>query len=154
MKNFKKISIFAFIFMAFVTVICTGCDGGTYAAQANYEREARNAAYTSEYALTVNKLEKAEGDFQTYRRVVFYNVRLGDNVFACEGLCHVRIDEDGDVELVVKVGPDEYLRHYLGQKQDITYFSEQLKTTTVTDNYRYRITFNPKLWVPQFVSDN
>lgn len=54
--------------------------------------------------------------------LVFYNVRLGETVFTCEGYYHVQVDKDGDIELVVKVDEDEYLRHYLGQKQDITYF--------------------------------
>lgn len=73
-------------------------------AQMNYEREAREAKYQSEYATTVNKLELKEGNFGTYRRVTFYNVRLGEIVFACEGHIHVQIDPDGDVELVVKTG--------------------------------------------------
>ena len=82
----------------------------------NFEREAQSVKYSSEYATTVNKLELAEGNFDCYRRVTFYNVRLGENVFVCEGYCHVQIDRDGDVELVIKAGPNEYLRHYLGQK--------------------------------------
>lgn len=122
-------------------------------AQYTYQREARDAQYTSEYARTVNKLEKAEGDFRSLRRVVFYNVRLGETVFSCEGLCHVKIDGDGDVELVIKTGPESYLRHYLGQKQDITYFSEQISSNNDIKSYKYQITFNPKLWIPDIVSE-
>lgn len=117
----------------------------------NFEREAQSVKYSSEYATTVNKLELAEGNFDCYRRVTFYNVRLGENVFVCEGYCHVQIDRDGDVELVIKAGPNEYLRHYLGQKQDITYFSEQLRADSITDNDKYRVVWNPKLWVPGFM---
>ena len=113
---------------------------------------AKSAKYQSEYAVTVNKLEMKEGNFKTYRRVVFYNVRLGENVFACEGYCHVQVDRDGDIEIVVKTGEDEYLRHYLGQKQDITYFSEQLKPVKEGD-YRYQIVWNPKIWLPEFKSN-
>ena len=119
-------------------------------AQMNYEREAREAKYQSEYATTVNKLEMKEGNFGTYRRVTFYNVRLGEIVFACEGHIHVQIDNDGDVELVVKTGSNEYLRHYLGQKQDITYFSEQLEASYIPNDHRYRIVWNPNKWIPIF----
>lgn len=119
-------------------------------AQMNYEREVKEAKYQSEYTTTVNKLEMKEGNFGTYRRVTFYNVRLGEIVFACEGHIHVRIDADGDVELVVKTGPNSYLRHYLGQKQDITYFSEQLEDANIPDNYCYRIAWNPNKWIPVF----
>lgn len=125
---------------------------GNFMAEANYNREAKSAKYQSEYAVTVNKLEMKEGNFKTYRRVVFYNVRLGENVFACEGYCHVQVDRDGDIEIVVKTGEDEYLRHYLGQKQDITYFSEQLKPVKEGD-YRYQIVWNPKIWLPEFKSN-
>ena len=116
-------------------------------AEMQYERDQRTAKYQSEYAKSVNKLEMSEGNFKTYRRVVFYNVRLGETVFCCEGYCHVQIDQDGDVEIVVKTAPDGYLRHYLGQKQDITYFSEQLKPVD-NDEFHYAITWNPKLWIP------
>ena len=134
-----------------ITMLATSCGifGVSNAEKAaNFEREAQSVKYSSEYATTVNKLELSEGNFQSYRRVVFYNVRLGENVFVCEGYCHVQIDSDGDVELVVKVGNGQYLRHYLGQKQDITYFSEQLDASTVTNNDRYRVIWNPKLWIP------
>lgn len=136
------------LFIVLCTIILSSC--GNFMAQTNYEREQQTAKYQSEYARTVNKLEMKEGNFETYRRIVFYNVRLGETVFACEGYCHVQVDKDGDIELVVKVDEDEYLRHYLGQKQDITYFSEQLKPTKNIDNYRYKIVFNPKIWIPTF----
>lgn len=116
----KKIFIAIFAVSLFV-----GCTGNEL-AEMNYNREMRSAKYQSEYATTVNKLEMKEGNFKTYRRVIFYNVRLGETVFACEGYSHVQVDRDGDIEIVVKTGDEEYLRHYLGQKRDITYFSEQL----------------------------
>ena len=139
----KKI-LFAGLFAS--SLFLSGC--GNFMAQANYNREAKTAKYQSEYAVTVNKLEMKEGNFETYRRVVFYNVRLGETVFTGEGYCHVQVDHDGDIELVVKTGEDEYLRHYLGQKQDITYFSEQLKPVKESD-YRYKIVWNPKIWLPE-----
>ena len=143
---------FLIVFMAVIMVVMTGCTANDIAAM-NQEREANTAKYQSEYAKTVNKLEMAESNFKNYRRVSFYNVRLGEIVFACEGYCHVQIDKDGDVEIVVKVGEGEFLRHYLGQKQDITYFSEQLESTKGIDNYRYKIVWNPNNWIPVFDSD-
>lgn len=143
---------FLIVFMAVIMVVMTGCTANDIAAM-NQEREANTAKYQSEYAKTVNKLEMSESNFKNYRRVSFNNVRLGEIVFACEGYCHVQIDRDGDVEIVVKVGEGEFLRHYLGQKQDITYFSEQLKPTKGIDNYRYKIVWNPNNWIPVFDSD-
>lgn len=122
-------------------------------AEMNQAREARTARLQSEYATSINKLEMKEGNFETLRRITFYNVRLGEIVFACEGYAHIEIDSDGDVEIVVKVGDGQYLRHYLGQKEDITYFSEQLKSVEVIDYNRYQIVWNPKKWIPQFDYD-
>ncbi len=120
-------------------------------AQMQYQREQRTVQYQSEYAKSVNKLEMSEGNFKTYRRVVFYNVRLGETVFSCEGYCHVQIDKDKDVEIVVKTGPSSYYRHYLGQRTDITYFSEQLKPVD-NEEFYYKVCWNPKLWTPEILT--
>lgn len=121
-------------------------------AEMRYAKDQRTAMFQSEYARTVNQLEMGEGNFKSYRRVTFYNVRLGETVFTCEGYCHVQVDKDGDIEIVVKTSPDSYLRHYLGQKQDITYFSEQLKPAGNSEFY-YRIAWNPKLWIPGVLTE-
>lgn len=143
MEVFMKLKIFfVFVLMAVFLSACSDAD--------KFAIEANAAKYKSEYARVVNKLELSEGDFKTYRRVVFYNVRLGETVFVAEGFCNVNIDDDGDVELVVKVDDSNYLRHYLGQKQDITYFSEQMQVAFVPSNSTYKIYFNPKLWLPSF----
>lgn len=156
---YKSIAKTILLIVLIIILLCVGgiflslfssCSGNTVAAL-NRERELNTARYQSEYAVTVNKLEMKESNFKTYRRVVFYNVRLGETVFSCEGYCHVQIDSDGDVEIVVKTGDEEYLRHYLGQKEDITYFSEQLKPVN-NDVYYYQILWNPKLWLPKYVT--
>ena len=123
MKNKFVFILLSFLYFVTIFVSCSQND----LAQFQYESEAKTAKYRTDYAKVVNKLEMIEGNFESLRRVTFYNVRLGETVFVCEGFTHVQIDNDGDIELVVKVGEDKYLRHYLGQKQDITYFSEQLQ---------------------------
>lgn len=127
--------------------VMSGCHAFTAMSR---ESEARGVQLNSEYAITINKLERQEANFDAYRRVTFYNVRLGEVVFVCEGYCHVQIDRDGDVEIVVKAD-DKFYHHYLGQKQDITYFSEQLEPTSVSGS-RYQITWNPNLWLPEIKS--
>ncbi len=144
----KKIYLILCIAIAIMATSCGLTDVSNATKAANFEREVTSVRYSSEYATTINKLELNEANFGSYRRVVFYNVRLGENVFVCEGYCHVQIDKDGDVELVVKTGNGQYLRHYLGQKEDITYFSEQLDSSLITNNDRYRVIWNPKLWIP------
>lgn len=140
--------LFVCLIISGLLVSCTEND----IAEWQYDKEQRTAKFQSEYAKSVNKLEMSEGNFKTYRRVVFYNVRLGETVFACEGYCHVQVDGDSDIEIVVKTSPDGYLRHYLGQKQDITYFSEQKKPVD-NNEFHYRIAWNPKLWIPGLLTE-
>lgn len=136
------------ILSVFFCVGCIGCENDI--AAFNQQNELNTAKYRSEYAIIRPKLNMLESSFKERRRVVFYNVRLGETVFACEGYIHIQIDEDGDVELVVKTGENEYLRHYLMPRQDITYFSEQVKGNYIENNYSYEILWNPSLWVPKF----
>jgi len=64
-----------------------------------------------------------------------------------------RLTKTGDVEIVVKVGQEEYLRHYLGKAPDMIYFSEQLKPVEVLDYNHYTIVWNPNKWIPRFDTD-
>lgn len=148
MNNLQRFMVTTTIVVACALGVL-GCSQNSIAAWQR-EKEANTAKYRSTYAVMINKLEMQESNFETYRRVIFYNVRLGETVFACEGFCHIQVDKDGDIEIVVKTEDGKFLRHYLGQKQDITYFSEQLKPTEYDGNYRYQIVWNPKLWFPEF----
>ena len=106
-----------FLLQVLVIMILTSCSGNAIAAL-NQQREADTAKYQSEYGVIKNKLELSEANFNAYRRIVFYNVRLGETVFACEGFAHLSIDEDGDVEIVVKTGEN---KHYqCRQGNDVT----------------------------------
>ena len=139
--------IFAMLLtIAFMAICFTGCSENEM-AKLRFQREQKTAAFQSEFAKTVNKLEMSEGNFKNYRRVVFYNVRLGETVFSCEGYSHIRVDDDGDIEIVTKTDEDSYLRHYLKPGPDIIYFSEQLKPSK--PGFHYKISFNPKLWIPE-----
>ena len=149
MKNKFVFILLSFLYFVTIFVSCSQND----LAQFQYESEAKTAKYRTDYAKVVNKLEMIEGNFESLRRVTFYNVRLGETVFVCEGFTRVQIDNDGDIELVVKVGEDKYLRHYLGQKQDITYFSEQLQPNKNVDSSCYKIYWNPRLWIPDITTD-
>lgn len=153
MKNIvKTILIITGVILLLGAVLVLGACSQNDIAQYNYEREQKSAQYQSDYARTVNKMEMSEGNFEAYRRVTFYNVRLGETVFVCEGYSHVQIDKDGDCEIVCKVGKDKYLRHYLGLAKDMIYFSEQLEPNEA-DSERYHIMWNPKLWIPIMSSD-
>lgn len=142
-----------FVVLFAVTVLTvTGCTGNMV-AELNQQREAETAHLQSEYAKVVNKLEMSEGNFEDLRRIVLYNVRQNATVCVIEGHCHIKIDNDGDVEIVCKTDEGTYLRHYLGKQPDCTYYSLQLEPTKNVDSYKYKIYWNPNLWLPEFTVD-
>lgn len=140
------------ILIATTIVVLTGC-GGNWAAEVNQQREAETARLQSTYAKVINKLEMSEGNFQDLRRIVLYNVRMDTTVVVVEGHAHIKIDKDGDVEIVIRTGEKSYLRHYLGKQPDCTYYSIQLEPTDNVDDHKYKIYWNPKLWMPEFTRD-
>lgn len=92
-------------------------------------------------------LERAEQNFDVYRRVVFYNGINGEYVLTIEGYLAVTVDEDGDVVVTVKTESGEYLKHYLGLSDNVTYFSEQLQPNRISVK-NYKVIFKPSVIVP------
>ncbi len=90
-------------------------------------------------------LTKAADMFELDRRIVFYNGITGEYILTIEGRCSVRVDKR--LAVTCKTGHDQFLKHYLGLSDNVTYFSEQLKTANVS-TYRYRVIFKPSVIVP------
>lgn len=145
----KKIWI---VFAILFAIVLTGCSGN-FVAEMNRNREADTARLQSEYAKVVSKLEMQEGNFMSLRRVVLYNVRQDVVVAVIEGHCHVQIDKDNDVEVVVKDADGRYYIHYLGRQPDCTYYSLQLEPTDNVDAHKFKVYWNPNLWLPEFTTD-
>ena len=97
-------------------------------------------------------ISKAADQFEVYRRVVFYNGITDAYILLIEGYCSVNTDEDGDFYVVVKTGPDTYLKHYLGLSDNVTFFAQQLETSQVSDD-RYRVIFKPSVIIPNIDFD-
>ena len=51
------------------------------------------------------------------------------------------------VSVIVKTGPSEYKKHYLGVSDNVTWFCEQIDTVKA-DPFRYRVVFRPTTIVP------
>jgi len=88
----------------------------------------------------------AAHNFEVLRRVVFYNGITGEYILTIEGLLSVT-PEDGKLAVIVKTGPKEYKKHYLGVSDNVTWFCEQLDSVPA-DPYRYRVFFRPTTIVP------
>ena len=93
-------------------------------------------------------LSTAADNFEIQRRVVFYNGITGDYVLTIEGLCSLgNFDDNGELSVTCKVGPEEYKKHFLGLSDNVTYFVEQLEGANVS-TYHYRVVFKPSVIIP------
>lgn len=91
-------------------------------------------------------VSQAAHNFEVNRRVVFYNGITGEYILTIEGLLSVT-PEDGKLSVIVKTGPSQYKKHYLGVSDNVTWFCEQIESVP-TDPYHYRVIFRPQTIIP------
>lgn len=108
--------------------ILTGC-----------EEESTVAAYN---------VSQAAHNLEVNRRCIFYNGITGEYILVVEGLLSVTEGTSQHrLEVIVKTGPKEYKKHYLGLSDNVSYFVEQLEPVKA-DPYHYRVFFRPKTIIP------
>jgi len=94
-----------------------------------------------------SNLERAEQNFEVFRRVVFYNGITGEYILTIEGRLAIIVDSDGDLVVTVKTENGTYLKHYLGLSDNVTYFSEALEASSVSSR-QYKVIFKPIEIIP------
>lgn len=70
------------------------------------------------------------------RRVVIYNSIKGECIFVVEGLLSMIVMEER-LSVTVKVGPNQYKKHYFRVSDNVTWFCEQIEPTQA-DPYYYK----------------
>jgi hypothetical protein len=115
-----------YISIAIVAAILTGCNAESQRAEYNVSQAAHN--------------------FEVNRRVVFYNGITGEYILTIEGLLSVT-PKDGKLSVIVKTGPSQYKKHYLGVSDNVTWFCEQIDSVQA-DPFRYRVIFRPATILP------
>lgn len=101
------------------------------------DQESQRASYN---------VSAAAHNFEVNRRAVFYNGITGDYILTIEGLLSVT-DNGNKLDVIVKTGPSEYKKHYLGLSDNVTYFVEQIESVTA-DPFHYRVIFRPTNIIP------
>ena len=95
-----------------------------------------------------SNISKKADQFMIYRRIIFYNGITGEYMLNIEGYCSLgNFDTSNELTVTCKVGKNEYVKHFLGLSDNVTYFAEQLKATP-EDPYRYIVYFRPTTIVP------
>lgn len=87
-------------------------------------------------------IRREANNFNIYRRVVAINTRLNETLFAVEGYISVSVDEDGDLNVTIQTGAEEFKLFYAHLGNDVTYTVIQTEPTDVTP-YAYNISFFP-----------
>ena len=81
-------------------------------------------------------------NFKIKRRVIALNTRTDEPLFTVEGLISIKSDADGDLNVTIQTGEDEYKLFYAHLSEDVTYTCVQLEGDNVTP-YAYEISFFP-----------
>ena len=92
-------------------------------------------------------ISKDSDEFRVTRRVVFYNSLTDTYIMEMVGNISVNLERDNVIEVIAKVGPDKYQKHYLGLSDNVTYTVEQLGTSDVSE-YDYKMIFKPEKIIP------
>lgn len=125
-KMFLCIALVVGGYTAFLSIL--GCDNDAMVASRN--------------------LSQAADMFEIDRRVVFYNGITNEYILVVEGKCSIKVDnQDHQLELTCKTGPETYKKHFLGLSDNVTYFAEQLEPVKVS-TYHYRVIFKPSVIIP------
>ena len=105
-------------------------------------------ACSTEAQVASENLSTAADQFEIQRRVVFFNGITDTYLLTIEGRCSIKADTaDIQLEVVCKVGENEYKKHFLGLSDNVSYFVEQLEGVAV-DVYHYRVIFRPESIIP------
>ena len=92
-------------------------------------------------------ISKAADMFEIQRRIVFVNGITGEYMLSIEGRCSIE-DQKHQLEVTCKKGEGQFVKHFLGLSDNVSYFAEQLKTADVSV-YHNRIIFKPQSIVPE-----
>ena len=107
-------------------------------------------ACTSDADVASRNLSVAAEQFEIQRRIIFYNGITDTYMQTIEGACSIEAGNTAvanSLEVTCRVGEDEFVKHFLGLSDNVTFFVEQLVAAKV-DVYHHRVIFKPEVIVP------
>lgn len=122
----KKLSLIA-VALASVAVLSGCMDDDATIASANLSKDADN--------------------FRVYRRVTFTNTISDKVLLEVVGRCSLDASSERKVSITCKDDKGEYLKHYMGLSETVTYVVEQLQASSVSI-YHYKLTYKPEAIIP------
>lgn len=102
----------------------------------------------SEADTASSNVSKEADNFQVMRRIVFINGITDEYLLVIEGYCSLgNYDDAGSLSVTCKTGEGQYMKHFLGLSDNVTYVAEQLEPIGVS-GWHYKIFFRPETIVP------
>lgn len=93
-------------------------------------------------------LSQEADNFNDIRQITVINCLQGDVLFQMTGKMSITADtSDNQLEVVVEDENGEYKKHFIGLSDNVTYVVEDITAGDV-DQYKYKLNFNPKMWLP------
>lgn len=93
-------------------------------------------------------LSTAADNFEIQRHIVFFNGITDKYLLEITGLCSLgNNDKPKELSVTCKVGPNKYVKHFLGLSDNVSYFVEQIKSADVSVDH-YRVIFRPTTVIP------
>ncbi len=86
-------------------------------------------------------ISKQAGYFNCERRVTVYNARTDNVILECEGYLAISNNENDELVITVKTGPDSYKKNYIYLNEYTLYVVEDI-TGTHTDPFHYKMYFH------------
>lgn len=91
-------------------------------------------------------VSKAADNFEVQRRIVVFNGITDKYLLVVEGACSIK-DEGNQLEILCKVGDNDYKKSFAGLSDNVSYFVEQGEPIEASA-YHYRVTFKPQTILP------
>lgn len=93
-------------------------------------------------------VSKAADNFEVNRRIVVFNGITDKYLMEIVGACSIKVDtEESQLEVICKLGPGKYKKHFFGLSDNVSYFVEQGEPIKASTS-QYRVTFKPSVIVP------
>lgn len=98
--------------------------------------------------VAARNISQAADNFEINRRITFINGMTNQSMLVIEGYCSLGNQDTAQrMSVICRTGRNEYKRHFLGLGPTVSFISEQIDPAPAS-TYRYRVTFNPTVVIP------
>lgn len=107
---------------------------------------------TSDADVVSENISTASEQFEVMRRVTVLHPITSAVTFEVEGRCSMESAHsklEGYTEVTCKIGPNEYMKHYIADGDNGQTIMQQLETVDAS-NYHHRVIIKPENALPEF----